>query len=97
MRRGELLTLLSGRRGGAGRPDGERDRPAVECAINGLHTFGFWEGKGGGERVVKRGGAMIFLGEEGTPGRCARVLAAAPAAAPSVSRGGRSRAGPTWQ
>jgi hypothetical protein len=41
---------------GAGWPDGERDRPAVECAINGLHTFGFWEGKGGGKRGVKRGG-----------------------------------------
>jgi hypothetical protein len=27
----------------------------VECAINGLHTFGFWEGKGGGKRGVKRG------------------------------------------
>jgi hypothetical protein len=40
---------------GAGRPDGERDRPAVECAICGLHTFGFWEGKGGGKRGVKRG------------------------------------------
>jgi hypothetical protein len=41
--------------GGAGRPDGERDRPEVECAISGLHTFGFWEGKGGGKRGVKRG------------------------------------------
>jgi hypothetical protein len=74
-----------GPEGGAGRPDGKRDRPAVECAINGLHTFSFWEGKGRGRRGVKRGGATPFLGEEGTPGRCARVLAAAPAAAPSVS------------
>jgi hypothetical protein len=41
--------------GGAGQPDDERDRPAVECIINGLHTFGFWEGKGGGKRGVKRG------------------------------------------
>jgi hypothetical protein len=83
--------------GGAGRPDGERDRLAAECTINGLHTFGFWEGKGGGKRGVKRGGAMPFPGEEGTPGRCACVLAAAPVAAPSVSRGGRSWAGPTRQ
>ncbi len=44
-----------GPEGGAGRPDGERDRPAVECAISGLHTFGFWEGKGGSKRGVKRG------------------------------------------
>jgi hypothetical protein len=32
---------------GAGRPDGERDRPTAECAINGLHTFGFGMGKEG--------------------------------------------------
>jgi hypothetical protein len=44
-----------GPEGGAGRPDRERDRPAVECTINDLHTFGFWEGKGGGKRGVKRG------------------------------------------
>jgi hypothetical protein len=76
---------LIGPEGGAGQPNGERDRPAVECAINGLHTFSFWEGKGGDKRGVKRGGATPFPGEEGTLGRCARVLAAAPAAAPSVS------------
>jgi hypothetical protein len=86
-----------GPEGGAGWPDEERDRPAVECATNGLHTFGFLEGKGGEERGVKRGGATPFPGEEGTPGRCARVLTTAPVAAPSVSQGGRSRAGPTRQ
>jgi hypothetical protein len=58
-----------GPEGGAGRPDGERDRPAVECAINGLHTFDFWEGKGGGKRGSEEGeGATPFLGEEGTSG-----------------------------
>jgi hypothetical protein len=58
-----------GPEGGAGQPDGERDRPAVECAINGLHTFGFWERKGGGKRGSEEGeGATPFPGEEGTPG-----------------------------
>jgi hypothetical protein len=90
---GQASHPFIGPEGGAGRPDGERDRPAVECDINGLHTFGFWEGKGGGKWGVKRGGATPFLGEEGTPGRCARVLAAAPAAAPSVSRDGRRSGG----
>jgi hypothetical protein len=56
------------------------------------------EGKRRGKWGVKRGGsATPFLGEEGTPGRCARTLAVAPAVAPSVSRGGRSWAGPTRQ
>jgi hypothetical protein len=82
-----------GPEGGAGRPDGERDRLAVECAINGLHTFGFWEGKGGGKRGMKTGGATPFPGEEGTPGWRARVLVAALVAALSVSRGGRRPGG----
>jgi hypothetical protein len=51
------------------------------------------EGKRRGEWGVKRGSAMPFPEEEGTPGRCARVLVAAPAAAPSVSRGGRRSGG----
>jgi hypothetical protein len=38
----------------------------------------------------EEGGVTPFPGEEGTPERCARVIAVAPAAAPSVSRGGRS-------
>jgi hypothetical protein len=56
------------------------------------------EGKQRGEWGVKRGGggsAVPFLGEEGTPGRCA--LEAAPVAVPSVARGRRSWAGPTRQ
>jgi hypothetical protein len=57
-----------GPEGGAGRPDGERDRPAVECAINSIHTFGFWEGKGGGERGVKRGVRRRFWERRGCRG-----------------------------
>jgi hypothetical protein len=51
------------------------------------------EGKRKGEWGVKRGSATPFLEEEGTLGRCARVLAVAPVAAPSVSRGGRRSGG----
>jgi hypothetical protein len=36
-----------GPEGGAGLSDGERVRPTMECAINGLHTFGFGRGKEG--------------------------------------------------
>jgi hypothetical protein len=57
-----------GPEGGAGRLDGERDRSAVECAINGLHTFGFWEGKGGGKRGVKRGVRRHFRDRRGRRG-----------------------------
>jgi hypothetical protein len=42
---------------------------------------------------VKRGGATPFPGEEGTSEWCMRVLTAAPAAAPLVSRGGRRLGG----
>jgi hypothetical protein len=51
------------------------------------------EGKRRGEWGVKRGSATPFPGVEGTSGWCARVPAAAPAAAPSVSRGGRRSSG----
>jgi hypothetical protein len=51
------------------------------------------EGKRRGEWGVKRGSATPFPGEEGTPGRCARVLAATLAAASLVSRGGRRSGG----
>jgi hypothetical protein len=51
------------------------------------------EGKRRGEWGVKRGSAMPFSKEEGTPGQCARVLAAALTAASSVSRGGRRSGG----
>jgi hypothetical protein len=51
------------------------------------------EGKRRGEWGVKRGSATPFLEEEGTPGRCARVLAVALAATPSVSRRGRRSGG----
>jgi hypothetical protein len=47
------------------------------------------EGKRRGECGVKRGSATPFPREEGTPGRCAHV----PAAALSVSRGGRRSGG----
>jgi hypothetical protein len=40
------------------------------------------------------GSAAPFLGEEGTPGRCACALEATPVAAPSVARGRRSWVGP---
>ena len=50
-------------------PDRERDRPAVECAINGLHTFGFLGGERRGQAGSEAGeGATPFLGEEGTQG-----------------------------
>jgi hypothetical protein len=55
----------------------------------------------GGERRGRprseEGCATPFLGEEETLRRCVGVLAAASPTAPSVSRGGRSRAGPTQQ
>jgi hypothetical protein len=41
----------------------------------------------------EEGECDTISGEEGTPGRCARVLAVAPAVAPSVSRGGRRSGG----
>jgi hypothetical protein len=53
------------------------------------------EGKQRGECGVKRGGSAVpFLGEEGTPRRCACMLEVASAAVPSVARGRRSWAGP---
>jgi hypothetical protein len=91
---GQASHPFIGPEGGAGRPDGERDRPAVECDINGLHTFGFWEGKGGGKWGVKRGGATPFLGEEGTPGRCARARGGAGGCAVGFSRWKKVGRGP---
>jgi hypothetical protein len=82
-----------GPEGGAGRPDGERDRSAVECAINGLHTFGFWEGKGGGKRGVKRGRVRCRFWERRG---CRAVRARARGGAVGFSRR-KNQAGPTWQ
>jgi hypothetical protein len=62
-------------------------RPVVAASMPVVRFGG--EGKRRGEWGVKRGSVTLFPEEEGTPGRCTRVLAAAPAVAPSVSRGGR--------
>jgi hypothetical protein len=74
-----------GPEGGAGRPDGEGDRAAGGGGIDAgrmVRWGGKTEGRAGSEQG---GGATPFPGEEGTSGRCTRVLTAASAAAPSVS------------
>jgi hypothetical protein len=85
-----------GPEGGAGWPDGEGDRAAGGGDINAGRPVR-WGGETEGRVGSEEGGATLFPGEEGTPGWCARLLAVAPTAAPAVSRGGRSWAGPTRQ
>jgi hypothetical protein len=96
VRRGELLTLLYGRRGERGGRMGEGIGRSVVAASLPVVRFG-GEGKWRGEWGVKRGECDAVSGRGGDAGWCMRALAVAPVAAPSVSQGGRSWAGPTRQ
>jgi hypothetical protein len=73
---------------GAGRPDGEEDRAAGSGGINAGHPVR-WGGEMEGRVGSEEGECDTVSGRGGDAGRCARVLTVAPAAAPSVSRGGR--------